>query len=90
MKNLRLRLKSCIQAILDLEPQLEALDQSEVIKADLFRLKRYLRRVDAMQLEERDVHRLERVTESFLCELRLPLQRANSGSNQPQTPRVLQ
>ena len=87
---LHVRLKSCLQTILDLEPQLEVLDKSVVLKADLFRLKRYMRQVDSMNLEEEDVFRLERVTEHFLCALRDPVQRAVQGSHDNRNPRILQ
>ena len=84
MSTLQIRLKNCIQTILDLEPDMRAEIWGRHFDEELSTLKDYLRRVDRMNLAEDDVQRLENATASFLAELRL------SRRGQPQQKRLLQ
>lgn len=72
MSTLQLRLKNCIQTILELEPDMRAGIWGRHFDEELSTLKAYLLRVDAMDLAEDDVQRLETATAGFLSELRLP------------------
>lgn len=67
MSILQLRLKTCIQTILELEPQILK-DGADYDKEFSF-LKNYLKRVDHLDLLEDDVARLENQTSIFLAEL---------------------
>ena len=84
MSTLQIRLKNCIQTILDLEPDRRAGIGGRHYDEELSTLKNYLQRVDRMNLAEDDVQRLENATASFLAELRL------SRRGQPQQKRLLQ
>ena len=84
MSTLQIRLKNCIQTILDLEPDMRAGIWGRHFDEELSTLKDYLQRVDRMNLAEDDVQRLENATASFLAELRL------SRMGQPQQKRLLQ
>lgn len=68
MSLLQLRLKNCIQTILDLEPGLRR-NRADVFDSDFVRLRGFLKRVDKLNLAEEDVQRLENVTSVFLREL---------------------
>ena len=84
MSTLQIRLKNCIQTILDLEPDMRAGIWGRHFDEELSTLTDYLQRVDRMNLAEDDVQRLENATASFLAELRL------SRRGQPQQKRLLQ
>ena len=84
MSTLQIRLKNCIQTILDLEPDMRAGIWGRHFDEERSTLKDYLQRVDRMNLAEDDVQRLENATASFLAELRL------SRRGQPQQKRLLQ
>lgn len=71
MSTLQLRLKNCIQTILELEPDMRAGIWGRHFDEELSTLKIYLQRVDAMDLAEDDVQRLETATAGFLAELGL-------------------
>lgn len=71
MSTLQLRLKNCIQTILELEPQIGT-DVPERYFADEFlALRHFLDSIEQMQLGEADVERLENATATFLEELGL-------------------
>lgn len=84
MSTLQLRLKNCIQTILELEPDMRAGVWGRHFGEELTTLKGYLRHVDHMDLAEEDVLRLENATATFLAELRL------SHMGRPQQKRLLQ
>lgn len=84
MSTLQLRLKNCIQTILELEPDMRAGIWGRHFDEELSTLKAYLQRVDAMELAEDDVQRLESATAGFLAELRL------SRKGRPQQKHPLQ
>ena len=84
MSTLQLRLKNCIQTILELEPDMRAGVLGRHFDEELTILKDYLQQVDQMNLAEDDVRRLEKATATFLAELRL------STQDRPQHKRLLQ
>lgn len=73
LKTLRLRLKSCLATILELEPQLARLEVGAVLSTEFTQLKTFIERVQGMDLVEADVERIEAATASFLKELEEPL-----------------
>lgn len=73
MSQLHVRLKNCLQTILELETDMASLQMRSEFHAELETLKEYLNRIENIPLAEDDVLRLERATASFLDELRLPL-----------------
>lgn len=68
MSILQIRLKNCLQTILELEPVMRS-SCRDVLAEDLKTLGNYLGKVDHMQLGEEEVARLERLTDRFLREL---------------------
>lgn len=68
MSILQIRLKNCLQTILDMQPAMRA-SCRVTLAEDLALLRSYLGRVDSMSLGEEDVNRLERMTSQFLREL---------------------
>lgn len=68
MSQLQIRLKNCIQTILDLEVGIKQ-NRLEIFDADFVRLKDFLKNIDQIQLVEEDVSRLENVTSHFLTEI---------------------
>ncbi|MBB5143883.1 hypothetical protein [Desulfovibrio intestinalis] len=71
MSKLQVRLKNCIQTILELEPDMKAGVWGRYFDMELSSLKDYLSQVDQMDLAEEDVKRLENATATFLSELKL-------------------
>lgn len=71
--HLHIRLKNCLQTILELETDMASLQMRNEFQAELETLKEYLNRIENISLAEDDVLRLERATAKFLEELRLPL-----------------
>lgn len=71
MSKLQVRLKNCIQTILELEPDMKAGVWGRYFDMELSSLKDYLLQVDQMDLAEEDVKRLESATATFLFELKL-------------------
>ncbi|MDD4702025.1 MAG: hypothetical protein PHI96_07375 [Desulfovibrio sp.] len=71
MSKLQVRLKNCIQTILELEPDMKAGVWGRYFDMELSSLKDYLLQVDQMDLAEEDVKRLENATATFLSELKL-------------------
>ncbi|WP_297827339.1 hypothetical protein [uncultured Desulfovibrio sp.] len=69
MSILQIRLKNCIQTILDLEPDMRSGIWGRHFDEELSTLREYLQQVDHMSLAEDDVRRLENATASFLAEL---------------------
>lgn len=68
MGTLQIRLKNCIQTILDLESAISATN-GIFFEEDFVSLKHYLGRVDKMDLAEDDVLQLEKVTSEFLADV---------------------
>ncbi len=71
--HLHLRLKNCLQTILDIESDIELYPLYGVFKSEMDTLKKYLSDIEDMDLSEEDVSRLEDATTMFLNELYLPL-----------------
>ena len=71
MSRLQIRLKNCIQTILELEPGMRAAGAGTSFDEDFASLKTFLSRIDSMNLAEEDVRRLEGVTGTLLAELGL-------------------
>lgn len=69
MSVLQIRLKNCLQTILDLQPSMHKVYRANFAE-DFSQLKAYLMRVDNMDLREEDVERLEHMTIEFLKEAR--------------------
>ena len=84
MSTLQIRLKNCIQTILELEPDMRAGVWGRYFDMELNSLKDYPAQVDQMKLAEEDVQRLENATATFLAELKL------SRKGKPQNKRLLQ
>lgn len=72
-EQLHLRLRNCLQTILELEPDLQRMDMGEVLLKEFKLLKSFIKRLGDVEVDEQDVHRIETATESFLNELRTPL-----------------
>ncbi|MDR3319542.1 MAG: hypothetical protein LBS77_00940 [Desulfovibrio sp.] len=72
MSILQIRLKNCIQTILELEEDMDEQIGGRHFNNEISTLKTYLQQVDSMILAEADVRRLEKATAIFLAELRLP------------------
>lgn len=77
MSNLQIRLKNCLQTILELEPAIGANEEGHIFFREFHTLKAFLDRVDGMSLVEDDVARLESATANFLAELRLVADKAS-------------
>ncbi len=71
--NLQLRLKNCLQTILELEPDLEQLELGHVLLKEYSLLKTFIEQLEQITLFEEDVRRIEEATVNFLEELRVPL-----------------
>ena len=67
---LHIRLRSCLQAILDLEPELKNLQMAEPLLAEFSVLKDIYNRLETLLIQEDDVKRIEDATASFLEELK--------------------
>ncbi len=86
-EHLQLRLKNCIQTVLELEPDMEKLALCDAFKEDMHFLKGCLNDIDRMSLSEQEVQRLEKATARFLRELWTPLRGEYIQKN---TARVVQ
>ena len=72
-RQLQIRLRNCLQTILELETDLERLHVDDFVLKEFQLLKSFLSRVDDVRLDEADVRRIETATENFLKELKTPL-----------------
>lgn len=70
---LRARVLNCLQTILDLEPELEKHALADRLVAEFRHLKRTIRAIDSLKLQESDVERIERSTADFLEQIKVPL-----------------
>lgn len=68
MSIFQIRLKNCIQAIIEQEAGIRARSGGFFDK-DLLSLKSYLALIDKMELGEEDVRRMEDITSDFLAEV---------------------
>ena len=67
---LHIRLRSCLQAILELEPELKNLQVAEPLLAEFTVLKDIYNRLETLFVQEDDVRRIEDATAHFLDELK--------------------
>jgi hypothetical protein len=67
---LHIRLHSCLQAILDLEPELKTLQAAEPLLTEFSVLKEIYNRLDTLSLREEDVRRIEMATSNFFEEIK--------------------
>ena len=67
---LHLRLRSCLQAILDLEPELQTLRSAKPLLSELSVLKDIYGRLETLVIKEEDVRRIEEATANFFEELK--------------------
>ncbi len=83
--NFTARITSCLQTILELEPDLERLRLGSALIKEFKVLKSFLSKLDQINLEEEDVLRIETATENFLQELRTPLALVQPERHKPHT-----
>lgn len=69
MSTLRVRLRNCIQTILELEPVILT-NNGILFEEEFIYLKKYLKCVENMELAEDEVSQLEKVTSEFLDDMR--------------------
>ncbi len=67
---LQLRLGSCLQAILDLEPELKTIQTAQPLLMELSVLKEIYGRLESLLIQEEDVRRIEEATANFFEELK--------------------
>jgi len=72
---LHLRLKNCLQTIIDLEMDISSLPMYVEFHNELKTIKEFINKIENLNVTENDVLRLEKATEKFLKELQLPLSR---------------
>lgn len=79
--NLQIRIVNCLQTILDMEQELRRLELGHVLLKEFGVLKSFLSKIEMVQIEEDDVLRIEKATENFLEELRVPLSLLHDGGD---------
>ena len=79
------RLGNCVRTILGLESEIEAVDLGVLLQQEFHSLRTFLSRIDACELDEADVARIEAATECFLNELRAVVRRKTPVEAQPHT-----
>ena len=75
---LHLRLRSCLQAILDLEPELQNIRAAESLLTELSVLKDIYGRLETLFIQEEDVKRIEEATANFFAELKGSIKREST------------
>lgn len=68
MNILRIRLRTCLQTILELQSAMRKIYRTNLAE-DLCNLQKYIDLIDGMNLEEEDVVRLESLTAAFIREV---------------------
>ena len=74
---LHLRLRSCLQTILELEQDLKVLQVAEPLLAEFSVLKDIYARLESLNVQEDDVKRIEDATAHFLNELKGTVKQEN-------------
>jgi len=74
---LHLRLRSCLQAILELEPELKTIGAAEPLLSEFSVLKDIYSRLETLIVQEEDVQRIEEATASFFEELKGSIKQEN-------------
>lgn len=72
-RELQSRLKSCLQAVLDLEPELMNHEMGKLMVNEFEVLRSLLDRLPAIAVVEQEVQKVEEATSVFLDELQIPL-----------------
>ncbi len=72
INRLNIRLKNCLQTIIELEPDFQELRMCGEFEIELGTIKAYLNKIEDLDLAEEDVIRLEHATANLLDELRRP------------------
>lgn len=67
---LQIRLRSCLQAILDLEPELKKIESAELLLTEISVLKEIYNKIETLLVQEEDVKRIEEATANFFEELK--------------------
>ncbi len=67
---LQVRLRSCLQAILDLEPELQKTETADFLLTEISVLKEIYNKIETLLIQEEDVKRIEDATASFFEELK--------------------
>lgn len=67
---LQLRLRSCLQAIIELEPELKTIRAADPLLSELSVLKDIYGKLETLLVQEEDVRRIEEATASFFEELK--------------------
>lgn len=68
--HLHLRLRSCLQAILDLESELKNIRSAEPLMPELSVLRDIYGRLETLLIQQEDVERIEEATVNFFEELK--------------------
>lgn len=68
MNQLHLRLKNCLETILDLEPGIKQ-NNLRIFESDFLSLRQYLDHIEQIPVAEEDVARFESATARFLKEI---------------------
>ncbi|MFW5837129.1 MAG: hypothetical protein ACOCVM_03920 [Desulfovibrionaceae bacterium] len=75
-----MRISNCLRTILELEEDVERLEMGYTLVKEFQTLKEFLGRLERVEVEEEDVHRIEQATAHFLEELKGPLSQTGGGS----------
>ena len=70
---LYIRLRNCLQTILELEPDIRRLEMGEGMLKEFNQLKSFLERLGQVDIVEEDVDKIEQAASSFLEELNEPM-----------------
>ncbi|MDD2966718.1 MAG: hypothetical protein PHN64_04400 [Desulfovibrionaceae bacterium] len=83
--SLHIRLKNCLQTILELEPDIQEELRRSAFAQEFTKIRYFLDKVESIDLKEEEVARLEKATATFLAELHL-----DKNSSPEEKGRVLQ
>ncbi|GHV54430.1 hypothetical protein FACS1894206_07200 [Deltaproteobacteria bacterium] len=72
---LHIRLRSCLQTILELEPELQTIEMAEPLLAEFSVLKGIYNKLETLLIFEDDVRRIEEATAHFLEEIQYSVSR---------------
>lgn len=76
---LHVRLRNCLQTILDLEPELQTMRVASPMLTELSMLKDLHAKLETLFVQEDDVQRIEKATAQFLTELKGIVRRESSA-----------
>lgn len=78
--HLKFRLLNCLQTIVDIEDDLSLSRVDDFFLREFRMLKKVIARIDAYDLNEEDVSRVEKAASTFLQELSVPLKSMHGRS----------